>query len=264
MAVVVRDLQDKTKRLRAEFEHWVAKQPPYMEVAVATVLGGGQGALLGAAMGYVAKANPEAGKAFTPPPSGNPEMQQQMQSMQNMQTAGPLIQARNFAIITGVNAGLSIAVKKWRHGKEDVRNTMIAGFGTGAVFSLVAGMTPGNPAMAAFSTGVLFALAQGGIYKVGQAFEKPKVPQHFERARYLLQTLGLQNYERNLKKALLTDPTIMLWNDSALRDARIPPGPRLLILHHLEQFRAQRGRNTQAQPPLPPVQTSSDVQLQHK
>lgn len=43
---------------------------------------------------------------------------------------------------------------------------MIAGFGSGAAFSLVSGMTQGNPLQGAFSTGVLFALLQGGFYQV--------------------------------------------------------------------------------------------------
>ncbi len=41
--------------------------------------------------------------------------------MQAMQSAGPWGQARNFAVMTGVNSGLSLAVKKYRNGKEDVR-----------------------------------------------------------------------------------------------------------------------------------------------
>ena len=41
--------------------------------------------------------------------------------MQAMQSTGPWGQARNFAVMTGVNAGLSLAVKKYRNGKEDVR-----------------------------------------------------------------------------------------------------------------------------------------------
>lgn len=43
---------------------------------------------------------------------------------------------------------------------------MIAGFGSGAAFSLVSGMTQGNPSQGAFSTGVLFALLQGAFYQV--------------------------------------------------------------------------------------------------
>lgn len=52
------------------------------------------------------------------------------------------------------------------------------------------------------------------------------------------QTLGLDKYANNLKKGKLTDSTIMLWNDSALAEAKIPAGPRLLILHHLDAYRS--------------------------
>nr|DAD42033.1 TPA_asm: hypothetical protein HUJ06_000263 [Nelumbo nucifera] len=50
----------------------------------------------------------------------------------------------------------------------------------------------------------------------------------------LLISLGLQNYE-NFKKGLLTDSTLPLPTDSALRDATIPPGPRLLILNRIQR-----------------------------
>lgn len=44
---------------------------------------------------------------------------------------------------------------------------MIAGFGSGAAFSLVSGMSgTANPLQAAFSTGVLFAALQGGFFQV--------------------------------------------------------------------------------------------------
>ncbi len=46
-----------------------------------------------------------------------------------------------------------------------------------------------------------------------------------------------QAYEKNLKRGQLTDNTIMLWNDSALQEVKIPAGPRLLILHHIDQYR---------------------------
>jgi hypothetical protein len=35
-----------------------------------------------------------------------------------------------------------------------------------------------------------------------------------------------------------TSQTIMLWDTAALTDAKIPAGPRLLILNHLNQFRS--------------------------
>ena len=41
--------------------------------------------------------------------------------MQAMQSAGAWGQARNFAVMTGVNSGLSLAVKKYRGGVDDVR-----------------------------------------------------------------------------------------------------------------------------------------------
>ena len=106
------------KRLREQLETWVSRQPPYVEVAVATALGGGQGAFLGTVMGTMTKLDPNAGKMFNPPAGANPEVAQRMSAIQS---GGPLVQARNFAVMTGVNAGLSLAVKRYRGGVEDVK-----------------------------------------------------------------------------------------------------------------------------------------------
>lgn len=43
---------------------------------------------------------------------------------------------------------------------------MIAAFGSGASYSLVSGITQGNPFQGAFTTGVLFAAFQGALHKV--------------------------------------------------------------------------------------------------
>lgn len=107
------------KRFRRQAETWIAQQPPYVEVAVATMLGGGQGAFLGTIMGTMTKLDPNAGKfPFSPPAGANPEVAQRMSAIQS---GGPMAQARNFAVMTGVNAGLSLAVKRYRGGVEDVR-----------------------------------------------------------------------------------------------------------------------------------------------
>jgi hypothetical protein len=37
---------------------------------------------------------------------------------------GPLVQARNFAVMTGVNAGVSAAMKRWRGGRDDLQNQL--------------------------------------------------------------------------------------------------------------------------------------------
>ena len=41
--------------------------------------------------------------------------------MAAMQSQSPWVQARNFAVMTGVNAGATMAIKHARGGKEDVR-----------------------------------------------------------------------------------------------------------------------------------------------
>lgn len=47
-----------------------------------------------------------------------------VKQMQAFQTGGPWVQARNFAVLTGVGAGLTVALKRLR-GKEDVYTTYV-------------------------------------------------------------------------------------------------------------------------------------------
>lgn len=120
------------------------------------------------------------------------------------------------------------------------------------------------------------------LVQLGQKFSQPPVEDvYYSRTRSMLTSLGLQNYEKNFKKGLLTDTTLPLLTDrqvvycfllslllhslqdhivmhicvecfyfdvgriwhfikffgycSALRDVNIPPGPRLLILDHIQR-----------------------------
>ncbi|GJT30867.1 mitochondrial import inner membrane translocase subunit TIM22-like protein [Tanacetum coccineum] len=144
--------------------------------------------------------------------------------------------------MTGVNAGISCVLKRLRGGKEDVQSSMAAAFGSGAVFTLVSssgtGMAPPNLAANALSSGLLFALMQGGLFKLGEKFSKPPTKEEdvlYTKTRGMLTSLGLHNYEKNFKSGFLTDTTLPLLTDSALRDVKIPPGPRLLIIDHIQR-----------------------------
>ncbi|KAF8413440.1 hypothetical protein HHK36_001423 [Tetracentron sinense] len=80
-----------------------------------------------------------------------------------------------------------------------------------------------------------------GFLQLGQKFSQPPAEDAFyARTRCMLTSLGLQNYEKNFKKGLLTDSTLPLLTDRqvvkvALRDVKIPPGPRLLILDRIQR-----------------------------
>lgn len=213
------------------------------------------------------------------------EMAKQMAALQ---AGGPLVQARNFAVMTGVNAGIATACRKARGGAEDVYSTMVAAFGSGAAFSLVSGMGgasaggaaagaaagtaaaaagKANPLQAAFTTGCFFALFQGAFYKIGGAFGGGNKaggkggnllfegPEAYARATYMLQTLDLAKFEKNIKRAQLSDATLLLWTEASLAEAKVPPGPRLLILNHLDHYRKNMmkpGALAPGQMPPPP------------
>ncbi len=93
--------------------NWAKAQHPAVEVAFATFASGLQGAVLGAGMGFLTAADP---KAAAPGPNGAPNPLSQ---------GGPAAQARNFAVITGTQAGLSLAIKKVRNGKDDVQTAYV-------------------------------------------------------------------------------------------------------------------------------------------
>ncbi|KAK4277672.1 hypothetical protein QN277_015633 [Acacia crassicarpa] len=238
----IEHLQLRFKDLENGFRLWLSKQSLPVEAAVVSTTGAAQGAAIGAFMATFA---PDASSIPTPPPQAslNPQAMASLKQVQAL-SGGPLVQARNFAVMTGVNAGISCVFKRIR-GKEDVQSSMAAAFGSGAIFSLVSGMGGPNQAVNAVTSGLFFALVQGGIFQFGKKFSKsPAEDIHYAKTRHMLDNLGLQNYEKNFKKGLLTDNTLPLLTDSALRDVQIPPGPRLLILDHIERdsdFRGKRG-----------------------
>lgn len=222
-------LMAKFEELEIGFKTWLEKQPLAVEATVVTFTNAVQGAVIGGFMGTLTKDL----NSITPPNS-NPDALAAFQQAQAL-AGGPFTQARNFAVMTGVSAGINCVMKKLR-GKEDVQNCMVASFGSGFMFSLVSGFRGPNQASTAISTGIAFALVQGGFYKIMEKFSHPQDDDtHYAKTRSMLTNLGLQNYEKNFKKGMLTDSTLSLLNDSALKDVKIPPGPRLLILDHIQR-----------------------------
>uniref|UniRef100_A0A7C8YUP6 Uncharacterized protein n=1 Tax=Opuntia streptacantha TaxID=393608 RepID=A0A7C8YUP6_OPUST len=99
---------------------------------------------------------------------------------------------------------------------------MIAAFGSGAMFTLVSGVGGPNPIPNMNSSGAFFALAQGGIYKLGEMFSKQQVEDpSYMKTRSMLMNLGLQKYEDNFKGGMLNDRTLPLLTD---RDAELREG----------------------------------------
>lgn len=176
----------------------------------------------------------------------------------------PRVLALNLAVFSAVQGGLTLAIKKARGGVEDIQGSMMAMFGAGSALSLV-GAATGSPTGAmggeapkdaagvvtdAVRTGALFALLNGAFMKVGQAFSGKDSSQDYlyAHASNMLTNLGLEKYEKNFRKGLLTDDTLLLLNDSALQEVRIPPGPRLKILNYVDATRAQMAQAYQNHP----------------
>lgn len=241
-------MKTRFKEMDEKVKAWVAQQSPPVEVALVTLGSALQGGVIGVLMGTFTSdmAMP------APPPGGaaTPEAQQAMKQMQAL-TGGPWLQARNFAVMTGVNAGISCALRRARNlTVDDVQTSMAAAFGSGMAFSLISGVggtvppagatVPPNPVVSMISTGVVFALFQGAFFQAGKlvsggAASSAQEALEFKQTTSMLRGLGLQKYEKNFKKGMLNDRTLPLLNDSALQDVKIPPGPRLLILDHLKR-----------------------------
>ncbi|KAK3265291.1 hypothetical protein CYMTET_26012 [Cymbomonas tetramitiformis] len=219
------------------------KKSPAIEVGVVTLGGATQGAFLGGMMGAMSNIKPPEGAAPMPP---------QPLTMQG----GPWVLGRNFAVMTGVNAGLAVAIKHYRGGVEDYKGSMGASFGAGMCFTLVSNLGAkaapailGAPAPAtgvalladAVRTGFFFALIQGAFYKIGDHFSNnnKEVDTQYIATTEMLAALDLSKYEKNFKKGQLTDRTLPLLTESALAEVRIPPGPRLLILNQVSVMRSQ-------------------------
>ncbi|KAF3492567.1 hypothetical protein DY000_02055651 [Brassica cretica] len=209
----IQQLQVKFKEVEVSFKTWLSKQSIPVEAAVVSTMSGVQGAFIGGLMGTL---SPEM-------PQTDPQAMASMKQAQAL-VGGPWVQARNFAAITGVNAGIACVMKRIR-GKEDLESAVVAALGSGFAYSLVSQGLQGQP-INAITTAAGFAVFQGIFFKASDHF-------------------GLQKYEKNFKKGLLTDPTLPLLTDSALRDVSIPPGPRLLILDHIQrdpEIKGKRGK----------------------
>ncbi|MCO5587745.1 hypothetical protein L7F22_041697 [Adiantum nelumboides] len=209
---------------------WLRQQSAPVEVAITTLTSAVQGAGLGGLMGVLAG---DVQKVFPSQP-GNMNPQAPFQQAQAL-AGGPWVQARNFAVMTGVNAGISCAMKRARGGVEDIQTNMVAAFGSGAIFSLVSGAGGQNVLPNAVITGAFFAAIQGGLYKLSKVSKPPPDDIYYMNGKSMLQQLGLERYLKNLKRGLLADSTLSLLNDSALREVNIPPGPRLLILDFVKR-----------------------------
>ncbi|CAM6091498.1 unnamed protein product [Calypogeia fissa] len=226
----------KLEEVDGKVKQWLKKQPAAVEIVMVTAGSAFQGGAIGALMGSFTQDMAQGLPSNTG--NMNPQAAASIQQAKAL-TGGPMMQARNFAVMTGVNAGITCAMKRFRGGVEDVQTSMVAAFGSGAIFSVVSGMGGPNVVGNAVATGAFFALLQGGIYKVGTTFSQPPTEDKlYAEGKKMLNSLGLQKYEKNFKKGLLTDTTLPLLNDSALREVRIPPGPRLLILEHVKRDQA--------------------------
>ncbi|XP_026380207.1 chloroplastic import inner membrane translocase subunit HP30-2-like [Papaver somniferum] len=161
-------LQTKYEELDNGLRGWLAKHESSLPVVAITssIKGAAVGGIAGGFMGILFRNN---ASSVLPPYSCRRLNYQGMVSFQKSQQAlrcGPLIQARNFAMMNAINTGMYSVLERIR-GKEDVQGSMVAGFCGGVMLSIVSsGM--GGPKMAteAVKSGIFYALVQGGVYQL--------------------------------------------------------------------------------------------------
>ncbi|KAI3873869.1 hypothetical protein MKW98_001518 [Papaver atlanticum] len=198
--------------------NWFSKQSILVQATVVTTATGIHGAAMGGIVGTVAQA---AAHVF---PKHSLAIKAKF--------ASPMVEARMFAAVLGTHASIHFIMGNIR-GKDDVQTRMAAGFGAGVVCKLVARM--GYPCVVPINEavmGVVCALIGGVIFQLGR--RKSQLPVEYTRTKCMLSNLGLENYEKNFEKGLLTDITMPLLTGSILKEVGVPPGPRLLILDHIE------------------------------
>ncbi|KAI3984625.1 hypothetical protein MKX01_003988 [Papaver californicum] len=169
---------------------------------VATTSGAIQGAAFGGLVGAVAQV---AGHVF-------PEHSPAIKAF----SSSPMEEARILAAMEGARASITCIIKRIK-GKEDVQTRFWCW----------------SHAWNDYAEGFLWSsqCSDARGFQLGQ--KTSQLPGEYTRTSCMLSNLGLQNYEKNFKKGLLTDIIIHLLTDSVLRDVRVPPGPRLLILDHI-------------------------------
>ena len=171
----------------------------------------------------------------------------------------PKVLALNLAVFSAVQSGLTLAVRKYRGtGTDDISTNMIGMFGAGGALSLCTNLvgdqpaapgqtkptTPGGIAADAVRTGALFAALNGAFMKVCQMFsnKNPSEDVYYYHTVGMLNALGLEKYEKNFRRGLLTDDCLALLNDAALQEVKVPPGPRLKILNYVAQSKAAQAQ----------------------
>ena len=192
----------------------------------------------------------------------NPAMASNPALAQGAMSGPPHVLAVNLAVFTAVQGGLTAIIKKANRFSE-IETGMMAMFGAGSALSVASSLSgqkaafggadaaiPEGPvqiAQEAIKSGVLFSLLNGAFMKIGQSFsgKNDKTDVFYSHGVGMLTTLGLEKYEKHFKRGLLTDDCLLLLNDNALQEVRIPPGPRLKILNYVAGMRVaasqQRG-----------------------
>ncbi|XP_019102474.1 PREDICTED: uncharacterized protein LOC104792316 [Camelina sativa] len=123
----------------------------------------------------------------------------------------PWVQAQAFAGVAGVYCAISGLIEGIR-GKESLLSAMVPAAGSGAAYSFLSRDWQGRPINLLY-TAIGFTVYQGLLYCLSDVIiSNPK----YRQTRSLLNKLELEKYEKEFKKANLTDSTLMLLTNGYL------------------------------------------------
>ncbi|KAI3856493.1 hypothetical protein MKX03_023541 [Papaver bracteatum] len=214
---VLTQLQTKWGELEKGFQGWVCKQPLLVETAAVAATYALQGAVAGLFYGSLAQS--EAINNFLP--------------FKNLGKTR-LVQVRNFSVLRGTDGAMICALRRIR-GKDDTPARAVAAFTSGFMYQMVKDI-PSPRAPEAIAMGLILAVCQGLVHEMVVRSNSCQLEDTcYTRTRSMLSNLGLQNYEKNFKKSLLTDNAMPMLKDRDLEKAGIPLGPRVLILDHIKR-----------------------------
>ncbi|XP_078166755.1 uncharacterized protein LOC144561615 [Carex rostrata] len=161
----IAQVQAKYEEVEKGTKSWLAEQPFAVEATVCGASAAFQSAVAALSVSYL------AGDQLRLPDFSSLPLLKPLNIQSQVSSSSPFVDARNFAVMEGANEIICCSMRRIR-GKEDLQGRMVAGFGSGAVFSIVSGMGGGSisrQAAFAVSSGVFFAALRGGLFQIGQA-----------------------------------------------------------------------------------------------
>ncbi|CAA7022621.1 unnamed protein product [Microthlaspi erraticum] len=254
----IQQLLRSYKEVDSGIKEWSMKQSLPVVAMVGYITGAIEGVVIGSVMGMLIS----PGMPLTP----ETLVAKRRMTLAQAATWG----ASDLSFILGVKGAIGDIMEKKRGKKPDLLSNMVAGAGSGLADVWRRGGTGDDALFSAAKYAVSSALGHQ-LGKTLNCLVRPQLretikqstatikclPQlgetikqstaqdddsFYTQSRAILLKLGLEEYGKNFKHGRLTDATLPLLTDRALKEVSIPVGPRLVILDHIRRRRRRNKR----------------------